>query len=646
MLFESGKIGQLELKNRIVMAPMGTTGLVEPDGRYSQRGVDYFEARAKGGVGLIITGLMAVDVMIEKRSDGPWSLLPRADSPVFLARLNELAYAVHDHGAKIAAQLTAGFGRVAKGAIISSGWAVAPSTQPCFWDPTITARGLTFEEVEGLVKAFGVAAANVKAAGLDAIELHAHEGYLIDQFMTAIWNKRTDKYGGDEEKRLTFPLEIIDIVRKAVGPDFPIMFRMASRHHIEGGREIEESLAIAKRLEEAGVDCFHIDAGCYDAWDWAHPPYSMKPGVSVEDAAEFKKALKVPVITVGLLGNPKLAESVLKEGKADFIALGRSLLADPEWPNKVKEGAFDDIRPCIGDHEGCLGRIYFQARYISCTVNPQTGMEREYAITPAPKKKSVLIVGGGPAGMEAARVAALRGHEVTLWEKSGRLGGNLTPAAVPEFKIDLQHLIEYMSSQIKKLGVQIETGKEATPELINERNPDELILATGAAPIIPAFLDYPHEKVVTAVDVLLGEKEPGKEVAVIGGGMIGCETGIWLAQKGRKVTVVEMLDDLMMDAFQANRMHLLSLLKQYDVKALTHTKCLGMTDKGIKIENSGGIGELQTDTAVLAIGLKPVTGLIDALKDTGRQFHTIGDCVSPRRILGAVWDAFRLARRI
>jgi 2-enoate reductase len=646
MLFEPGKIGNIETKNRIVMAPMGTTGLVELDGRYSQRGIDYFAARAKGGVGLIITGLMAVDAEIERRAHGPWSLLPRADSPVFIARLNELADAVHDYGAKIAAQLTAGFGRVAKGAVISSGWAIAPSSQPCFWDQSITARGLSLEEVEGLIRAFGAAAGTVKMAGFDAVELHAHEGYLIDQFMTALWNKRTDKYGGNLDGRLTFATEIIASIRKAVGPDFPIIFRMAARHHIEGGRDIDESITMAKRLEEAGVDCLHVDAGCYESWDWAHPPNSMEPALSVDDAAQVKRSVGIPVIAVGRLGYPRLAEETLAGGKADFIALGRSLLADPEWPRKVQEGRLDDIRPCIGDHEACMGRIYFEAKYLSCTVNPQTGMEREYALKPAPEKKSVLIVGGGPAGMEAARIAALRGHDVTLWERQGRLGGNLIAAAVPAFKSDIGSLLTFLSSQVNKVGVHIELNKEATPELIAGKNPDEVIIATGARHVIPEIPGTDNERIATATDLFLGKEQPGEKVVVVGGGMIGCEAALWLAQKGMKVTVIEMLEDVMTDVFHANRQHMLRLLSELSVAIRKGTRLLEVGRAGIVVKNAGGKEEIEADTVVLAVGLRPVTELIDALKGTFYPVHAIGDCVSPRRIKGAVWDAFRLAQRI
>jgi 2-enoate reductase len=644
-LFKPGKIGKLEIKNRIVMAPMGTTGLVDLDGRYSQRGIDYFVARAKGGVGLIETGLMAVDVEIEKRARGPWSGYPRADSPVYIARLNELADAIHEYGAKIAAQLTAGFGRVARGAILISGWAIAPSPQPCFWNPNIIARGLSTEEIEKLVRAFGVAATTIKMAGFDAIELHGHEGYLLDQFMTSKWNQRTDKYGGNLEGRLRFPLEVIESIRKAAGPDFPIIYRIAARHYVEGGRDIEESIEIAKRFEEAGVDCLHIDCGCYESWNWAHPPLYMERAPVIESIAEIKKAVNVPIIAVGRMGYPELAEKVLAEGKADFIALGRQLLADPEWPNKVKEKQFGDIRPCIGDHDGCMGRI-FEGKYLSCTVNPQTGMEREFTIKPSLQKKYVLVIGGGPAGMEATRVAALRGHKVTLWEKNGRLGGNLIPAAVPEFKSDVKNLLEYLSSQIEKLEVQVELNKEGTPELIMNSKADEVIVATGATPIFLDIPGYEKKQVTTAVDLFLGKKEAGERVVIIGGGVIGCEVALWLAQKAKRVTIIEVLEDIMVDVFQSNKQQLSQMLAEANVTIMRSVRILEITDKGIAIENLKGKKLVEADTIVMAAGLKPENTLIDRLKTVHFPIHCIGDCTTPRRIQGAIWEGFKLGLRI
>ena len=644
-LFKPGFIGKLEIKNRIVMAPMGTTGLVELDGRYSQRGIDYFVARAKGGVGLIETGLMVVDVEIEKRAWGPWSGYPRADSAVYIARLSELADGVHHYGAKIAAQLTAGLGRVARGAIVNSGWAIAPSPQPCFWNPSILARGLTIEEIEKLVKAFSAAATTIKMAGFDAIELHGHEGYLLDQFMTPIWNKRTDKYGGDLEGRLRFPLEVIESIRKAVGPNFPIIYRIAASHSIEGGREIDESIVISKRLQEAGIDCLHVDAGCYESWNWAHPPIYMERAPAIENIAKIKKAVTVPVIAVGRLGYPDLAEKILAEGKADFIALGRQLLADPEWPNKVKEKQRDDIRPCIGDHDGCMGRI-FEGKYISCTVNPQTGMEREFAIHPALQKKSILVIGGGPGGMEAARVAARRGHKVTLWEQNDRVGGNLIPAAVPEFKSDVKAFLEYLSYQIRKLGVRVQLNKKVTPELVMKSKADEVIVATGATFAKPEIPGCEKKQVVTAADLLLGKRKIGKNVVVVGGGVIGCEAALWVAQKGKKVTILENQEDGMTDLFLANKKQLIQMLSEKSVKIMTGVKVLEITDQNVLVEHAGRKEVLEADTVVMAIGLKSETTLIGGLKNANFPVHYIGDCITPRKMQSTIWEAFRLALNI
>lgn len=645
-LFKTGKIGKLEIKNRIVMAPMGTTGLVELDGRYSPRGIDYYVARAKGGVGLIETGLMAVDVEIEKRAWGPWSHLARADSPIYIARLSELADAVHEYGAKIVSQMTGGFGRVARGAISNPGWAIAPSPQPCFWNPNAIARGLSIEEIEKLIKAFGAAATTVKMAGFDGVEIHAHEGYLIDQFMTAKWNKRTDRYGGDLDGRLRFALEIIEAIRKATGPDFPLIFRMAGRHCIEGGREIEESIIVAKRFEGAGVNCLHVDAGCYDSWNWAHPPLYMKRGSALDCAAAIKKAVSIPVIAVGRLGDPELAEKILVEGQADFIALGRSLLADPEWPNKVKEGRLDDIRPCIGDHDGCMGRIMMEGKHLSCTVNPQTGRERDFTIQPALSKKSVLVIGGGPAGMEVARVAALRGHKVALWEKNAQLGGHLIPACVPEFKVDVKNLIDYLSRQIKKLGVQVELKKEATPELVRKSNPDEVIIATGASHVIPEIPGIGSRPVTTSIDLLLGKKEAGSEVVVLGGGVTGCETALWLAQKGKKVTLLEVLGDVMVDSFPSNKLQLTQMMVDAGIKTITGARILEITNKGLTFENAKGKQILGADSIVLAVGFKPERRLVDQFPDVPFPVHIIGDCSAPGKIQSAIWGAFRLGLRI
>ncbi|MCU0594265.1 MAG: FAD-dependent oxidoreductase [Desulfobacterota bacterium] len=644
-LFRPGKINTLELKNRIVMAPMGARGLIELDGRFSQRAVDYYVARARGGAGLIITGLMAIETEVEKRDRGPWSPLARADSTLYIPRLNELAEAVQDHGAKIAAQLTAGYGRLARPEVVQAGWAVAPSAQPCSSDPSVLARELTIEEIVKLTKAFVAAALIVKQAGFDAIELHGHEGYLIDQFMTAKWNKRKDGYGGDLEGRLRFPLEIIASVRRAVGGQFPLIFRMAGRHHVEDGRHIEESIAIARKFEEAGVDCLHIDAGCSEAKHWAHPPVYMDRGCTVDCASSIKKRVTIPVIAVGRLGYPDLAERVLAEGEADFIALGRALLADPEWPIKVKKNAISAIRPCIGDYDGCLGRIV-AGKTLSCSVNPQTGMEREFSIKPASDKKSLLVVGSGPAGMEAARVAALRGHRVVLWEKEPHLGGNLIPASTPSFKADVKTLISYFSHQMESLNVRVVLNKEATPDQVLKEHVDEVVIATGARPAIPKLRGLEKICFSDAVDLLKGREAPGDSAVVLGGGLVGCETALWLSKTGKEVVIVESLPHLMVGIFSITKHALSQLLFEAGVRIMTSTTVLEIVEDGVLARSPEGVQQIRTSFLVAATGFEPDRRLLDGLQDASFPVHAIGDCVKPRNIQHAIWEGFRLSLRI
>lgn len=643
-LFEAGKIGKLSIKNRIVMAPMGLGGLSEPDGRLGERAKDYYVARAKGGVGLIITGTTRVTREIEYIPSAAGFL--GADGSMYVSQLDELAYAVHDFGAKIAVQLTAGRGRLAPNEDLRLIGAVAPSPVPCFWNPQVIARELTIGEIESLVKAFGSAAERLRLAGIDAIELHAHNGYLLDQFQTALWNQRTDPYGGDLSGRLRFVLEIITAIKKSAGKDFPIIYRFSLTHYFPGGREVEEGLEIARRLEAAGIDAFHIDAGCYEVRFWASPPHTQPPAFMVDLAKKVKEVLQVPVITVGRLGYPEVAERVLQEGKADFIALGRALLADPDWPNKVREGRLEEIRPCIGCYEGCLERIN-KKKYVSCAVNPATGMEREFVIYPAEKEKSVLVVGGGPAGMEAARIAALRGHKVSIWERGKALGGNLIPASVPDFKKDYASLIMFLSTQLEKLGVTVHLEKEVTPDLIKELQPDVLFIATGGVPIIPQIPGIERRNVATAIDILEGKKEVGDSVIIIGGGLMGCETALHLANQGKRTTVVEVLDSVARDMFFVNRMHLLELLSKAGTKILAETQVLEIVEEGVWMVDKKGMKSLvEGKTVVIAVGLKPNRELSNALKQKAREVYFIGDCVEPRKVMNAIWEGFRMARLV
>jgi 2-enoate reductase len=656
-LFQSGMIGNLTIKNRIVMDALNVQ-LATPveDAALTQRGIDFYVARAKGGVGLIKTTFMRPNRKLEF-SIGE----PVVNSERCVSWLNDLAEAVHDHGAKVCVQLAPGLGRIpVPKPHLPHGGLVGPSPLPSFRDPNgqmpplgpgrypargerhVITRELTKEEIEQLVKDFEFSAKIIRLADIDAIEIHSHQGYLLDEFLTALWNKRTDKYGGNLDGRLRLALELVEAVKRGAGPDFPTLFKFPLTHYLEEGRDIGEGLEIARRLEAAGVDALGIDGGCYETYNRAQPPTTQPRGCWVELAEMTKKVVKIPVIVSGKLGYPDLAEKVLQEGKADFIALGRYLLADPDWANKVKEGRAEDIIPCLGCHEGCIARVRKFQR-IGCAVNPAAGVEKDLMILPAIKKKSVLVIGGGPAGMEAARVSALRGHKVTLWEKQNMLGGNLIPAAIPDFKDDYKLLINYLVTQIKKLGVAVELGKVATPDLIKNFSPDVVFIATGATHVIPDVegIEEGMEKgrVVTAIDALLGRRQIGKSVVVAGAGLIGCETALYLAKKGKKVAIAGGRR-LAHDMVWGNALDLIKLLDDHDVKISNNNRVIKITETGV----DSTAQHFDAETLILAVGMKSNNEIpLETLTDKIPEVYNIGDCVGPRHVLSAIWEGYRTA---
>ena len=665
-LFERGEIGSLSLKNRIVMDSINIQ-LATPveEGGLSPRAIDFYAARAKGGAGLIKTTFMRPNRKLEF-SIGE----PVVNSERCVSWLNDLAEAVHDYGAKVCVQLSPGLGRIpVPKPGLPHGGLVGPSALPSFRDPNgrvpalgpgrypaqgekhIMTRPLTIEEIEELVRDFEFSSRIIRMADIDAIEIHCHQGYLLDQFLTALWNKRTDKYGGDLDGRLRLSLELVEAVKRGAGPEFPILFKYALTHYLEGAREIEEGLEIARRLEAAGVHALTINAGCYETYNLAQPPTTQLRGCNVKLAALAKEVVRIPIIVSGKLGYPDLAEKVLQEGQADFIALARYLLADPDWPNKVKNGKTEDLIPCIGCHEGCIARVR-KYQHISCSVNPAAAVEREMAITPAGKRKAVLVIGGGPAGMEAARVSALRGHKVTLWEKQKKLGGNLIPASVPDFKDDYKLLMDYLSTQVKKLRVAVELEKEATLEGIRKFNPEVVFIATGATPIIPKIEGTEKEmkkgRILTAVDLLLGKGQPAKSVAVIGGGLVGCETALYLARKGHPVTIIEILDGVAGDMVWGNALDLIKLLDDHNVKILTSSHVQKISGGKMYVTNGNGKGkEIEADTIVLAVGMESLQELsAETLEKSVPEVYAIGDCVKPRRVLNAMWEGYRTARLV
>jgi len=657
-LFTPVNIGKIEIKNRIAMAPMGLAGLVNLDGSLGPRAVDYYVERARGGVGLIITGLFKVENEIEP-FQGVFSRMSRQA----LAPFVELAEAVHSLGARIFVQLTAGFGRVASAARLQGHTPVSASAVPYYWNPKQTCRELKTEEVEQLVKAFGPAAEILAAAGIDGIELHGHEGYLFDQFTTALWNKRTDKYGATLDGRLRLPIEVLREIKGKAGQDFPVQYRFGLKHYVkalnsgalpgekftEAGRDIEEGLLMAKKLEAAGFDSLHVDAGCYDSWYWPHPPVYQKFGLMADMAAAAKKVVGIPVIAVGKLAVPEIAEKVIAEGKADLVAVGKGFLADAFWARKAEEGNAERIRPCIGCHDGCMGRIS-KTKPLSCAVNPATGRERSYRLERAEKQKKVVIVGGGPAGLEAARVAALRGHKVTLWERDSSLGGHLREASVPEFKKDLARYLDWAKREVESLDLVVRTGVEVDADLIRGENPEVAIIATGSKPIIPKIRGAGEAKIVTAIDLLRRAETPGKEVLVLGGGLIGCETALWVAQQGRKVTIVEILPDLLTGGIPVqhmNRLMLLDLLRFHRVEALTGTSLLEISPDGaVLLGRDSSERKLPADMIVLAVGLSPERELYRSLQGQIPNLFLIGDSRSAQNIMNSVWDAYEVSRMV
>lgn len=640
-LFEPGIIGNITIKNRIVMAPMGMGPISERDGRWGDRVLEYYGTRARGEVGLIITSLQPVERNLEPR----WQNHLDFHSPAHVESIKTLVKTVHQLGTKIFMQLTAGFGRVTSPRTAGKVQPISASAVPCYFMPDVITRELTTQEVEELASAFGFAARTIKEAGIDGLELHGHEGYLLDQFTTALWNKRKDKYGGNLEGRLRFPVEAIEAIKTQAGIDFPVVYRYGIDHHLEGGRTVPEALEMAIRLEKAGVDALHVDAGCYETPWWPHPTIYQPKALMLDMAIAVKKVVKIPVINVGKLWYPEIAEKILQEGKADFVAFGRGLLADPDWPLKVKEGRTDDIRICIGDNDGCMARLA-SGKTTSCTVNPQAGNEREFAIARADKKKKVLVIGGGPAGMEAARVARIRGHEVILREKDSVLGGNLLPASAPEFKRDMKVYLDHQIRQLHKLGVLVETGREASLQTIQIAVPDAVVVATGATPAIPAIPGIHNKNVITAIELFLKKEKTGEEVIVLGGGLVGCETALYLAQMGKKVTILKRNPALLEDIHHANRGYLLQLLSQNNVRVITGIKLEEVTKDGVIISQNEKKESFVAHTVVLSLGMEPRRELAAALQGKVPELHVVGDCVEPRRMIDAIWEGFHAARAI
>lgn len=637
MLFSAAKIGSMEVANRFVVPPMATN-LGNPDGTVSEALVEYWVTRASGGWGLLIVEFTAVDPLGKglPLELGVWD-------DTFIPGLKRLTDVAHKHGVPIALQIHHA-GRQTVSPIIGS-QPVSASPIPCPLYKEIP-RELSTEEVWLLVEKFGDAAVRTREAGFDAVEVHGAHGYLVAQFMSAYFNKRTDMFGGNLQNRMRFPVEIIKNIRRKVGTSYPILFRLSGEERVTGGRNADESKLVARMVQEAGVDAIDVSLGVYASINYIIAPAAVPAGFNLPPAAAIKKAVSVPVIAVGRITEPFLAEDALETGMADLIAFGRQSLADPKFPSKVAAGQLDEICPCTGCMEGCIGRV-FAMKTVTCVGNPFCGREAELKVEPAATKKQVVVVGGGPAGLEAAWLAASRGHQVTLYEKAGVLGGQLRTGAIPPTKQDLAKTIAYLVRMGEKHGVSFKLQTEATSERILAEKPDVIVLAMGAMPAIPDVKGATGPKVVNAWDVLDGKKPVGANVLIVGGGMVGTETADFLGEHGHRVTIVEMLPDVASDVEGMTRGFLLERLKTYGVQIQTGATVQEFFDDGGLIKKDGQEIKLSGfDTIVLAMGTKPVNGLQKELEAKGIETYVIGDAASPRKALEAIEEGARLALKL
>jgi len=638
------KIGGLELKNRMVMAPM-VTNYCTREGFVTQRVKDYYEERAKGGVALIIVEAGSISY--------PFGLTTAKQIGLYddrqISGLKELVEVIHKHGCKVAFQLhhaghrstrnITGHQPVSASEIQTKGrWAQWIGGEP--------PRALTTSEAEELVEAYASGAARAKTAGADAVEIHGGHGYLILNFLSPLYNKRTDKYGGGVEGRTRFTREIVQLIKQKVGRDFPVICRISAEESVEGGLVLEEAKVICSILEKAGVDAFDVTSGSHDRYQEVVPPADFAPGWRVYMAEGIKQVVGVPVMAIGRIQSPELAEDILREGKADLIGLGRALLCDPEFPSKLAQGKADEIRQCIACNQGCIDRLrVFDLEgngLLTCLYNPMVGHEREFALKPAEVKKRVVVIGGGAAGMEAAVIAAERGHEVTLFEKENVLGGQIRVAVIPPHKDEVSNVTRYLESQLAKLGVKVELGRAATPEIVAQLKPDVVILAAGGMPIVPAIPGVNRGNVVTAWDVLNG-KETGNRVVVVGGGMVGCETADFLAEQGKKVTVVEMLPAIAQDMEFVRRGMLLDRFAEYPVEVKTNAEIREIVADGVI---TGDGEKITADTVVLALGVIANRELELPLSRKSWALYCVGDCDTPGNIMTGVHRAFHLARQL
>lgn len=646
------QIGRLTIKNRFCMAPIGGGQHHLPGGGLKDETIQYLVERAKGGFGLIFTGAIAADGTVDPYTGVGPTILQNPDAFKMTAtELNERAGA---YGTKIFAQITMGLGRNYPNL-------PAPSSVHVFRHPGEVSPELTRDQIKSKIESVVKASKIAKDSGFSGVEVHSiHWGYLLDQFALSMMNHRTDEYGGSLENRLRAAKEILEGIKQECGSDFPVSMRLGLKTFVKGfeqasltgeeeiGRTLEEGVEIAKLLESYGYDCLNVDTGIYDSFYYACPPMYMPKGYLVELAAKAKEAVNIPILAGGRMNEADIAEKAIRDGKIDAVVLGRAALADSEYPNKVLTGHTEKIRPCIACNQGCITRLQ-QGKQPTCAVNPVAMREVRYALRPCVQSKKVVVMGGGVAGMEAARIAAMRGHKVSLYEKNESLGGNLIPGGSHSFKKEVRELNAWYQNELKALPVEIHTGENVTAGQLHDMDADVIILAAGSVPVMPKVPGTDDKKVIGCMEAFAHPEKVGQKVVVVGGGLVGCEMALEYAQDGKEITVVEALPKILSAGIPSpipNGQMIPDLFEHHHVAVLEGHRLSAVEDGRVILESGDQKKVLDADSVVIAVGFRPVPSMAQELQGCGAAVYEIGDGQKVSTILHAVWDGYEIGNNI